>query len=80
MPCMMPRQNHWGPKRAEELLKHVELCTTLFPDEETCAQWVGVVSESRLAGRAARQWDLSLITTDHHDFEHLRDLSLVPVM
>ena len=39
---LWPRQNHWGTKRAEELLKHVELCTTLFPDEETCVHWVGM--------------------------------------
>ena len=88
---LWPRQNQWGPKRAEELLKHVELCTTLFPDEETCVHWVGVVSESRLAGRplttadawiaaTARQWDLPLITTDYRDFEHLLGLTLVPVM
>jgi tRNA(fMet)-specific endonuclease VapC len=88
---LWPRQNHWGPKRAEELRKHLELCTTLFPDEQTCVHWVEVCSESRLAGRpittadawvaaTALQWDLPLITADYRDFEHLPGLTLIPVL
>ncbi len=76
---------------ARGLRKHIGLCTTLFPDEETCLHWVDVVSESRLVGRplttadawiaaTARQWDLPLVTTDHRDFQHIRGLTLVPVM
>jgi tRNA(fMet)-specific endonuclease VapC len=88
---LWPRQNQWGPKRAEELRKHLELCTTLFPDEQTCGQWVEVSSESRLAGRpittadawvaaTALQWDLPLITANYRDVEHLPGLTLVPVL
>ncbi len=72
---LWPRVNQWSPKRREELLNHVDLRTTLLPDEQTCAHWADIVAESRLAGRpitaadawiaaAARQWDLALVTTD----------------
>ena len=88
---LWPRHQHWGPKRANDLLQHVDLCTTIFPDEQTCMQWVDVVSESRLAGRpittadawiaaTALQWDLPLVTADYRDFEHVAGLTLVPVM
>jgi predicted nucleic acid-binding protein len=72
------------------LLKHIDLCTTLFP-EETCTLWVDIMDESRSVGRpiatadawiaaTARQWELPLVTTDHQDFEHLDGLVLVPVV
>jgi predicted nucleic acid-binding protein len=48
---LWPKWNHWGAKRAEELLKHIDLCTTLFPDEETCTLWVDIMDESRSVGR-----------------------------
>lgn len=87
---LWPRQNSWGPKRTGELLKHIDLCTTLLPDEETCVHWVDIVAESRSTGRSittadawiaatARQWVLPLVTTDHRDFEHLQDLMLIPL-
>jgi predicted nucleic acid-binding protein len=48
------------------------------------------MDESREAGRmitaadawvaaAARQWDLSLVSADYRDFEHLDGLILVPI-
>jgi predicted nucleic acid-binding protein len=88
---LWPAQNRWGPQRRQELLKHVDLCTTLFPDDETCARWVSIISESRSAGQAittadawiaatARQWDLPLVTVDYRDFDHLEQLILVPVV
>ncbi len=46
-----PTVNHWGSTRREELTRHVNLCTTLFPDEDTCVGWADVVAESRVAGR-----------------------------
>jgi predicted nucleic acid-binding protein len=88
---LWPEQNHWGPIRTQELLKHIDLCTTLFPDEETCSHWVRIISESRSAGQTittadawiaatARQWDLPLVTVDYRDFEHLEGLILIPVV
>ena len=88
---LWPRVHNWGPLRRDELLKHIELCTTLFADETTCTVWADIMSESRGAGRAitsadawiaasARQWGLALVTADHRDFEHLDDLTLIPVV
>jgi len=88
--ALWPRQNKWGPKRATELEKHMELFTTLFADEHTCRNWADVVSEGRLVGRTmttadawiaatAIQWNLPLVTADYRDFEHVRGLKLVPV-
>ena len=85
-----PRMNQWGKARREELMRHVDLCTTLFPEEATCVAWADIMSDSRLVGRpmtaadawvaaAALQWDLALVTADHRDFEHLEDLTLIPV-
>ena len=87
---LWPKLNRWGPKRAAALQKHVELCTTLFPDDETCVHWVDVISESQAAGHPittadawiaaiARQWSIPLITTDYRDFSHIANLTLVPV-
>src|ERR1700733_3296189 len=55
--ALWPKQNHWGPKRAAELQKHMELFTTLFADEHTCRHWADVVSESRLVGRSVTTAD-----------------------
>jgi predicted nucleic acid-binding protein len=87
---LWPRVNLWGEHRREELWKHIDLCTTLFPDEHTCAHWADIVAESRKAGRAittadawiaatARQWDIPLVTADYRDYEHLADLTVVPI-
>jgi tRNA(fMet)-specific endonuclease VapC len=87
---LWPQLNQWGASRRQELMKHVNLCTTLFPDEGTCVIWADIMSESRLAGRAmtaadawvaaaALQWDLALVTADYRDFEHLEKLTLIPV-
>jgi len=87
---LWPKVNHWGSTRREELTRHIDLCTTLFPDESTCVVWADVMSESRAAGRpitatdawvaaAARQWELPLVTADYRDFEHLNGLTLIPV-
>jgi tRNA(fMet)-specific endonuclease VapC len=88
--ALWPRQNRWGPKRAAELQKHMELFTTLFVDEQTCRHWADIVSQSRAVGRTmttadawiaatALQWNLPLVTADYRDFEHVRALTLVPV-
>jgi len=87
---MWPRVNRWGSTRREELIHHIDLCTTLLPDEDTCVFWADIMTESRGAGRpltaadawvaaAALQWDLALVTADYHDFEHLNGLTLIPV-
>jgi predicted nucleic acid-binding protein len=88
---LWPRVNRWGARRREELVNHIDLCTTLFSDEETCVLWADIMLESRVAGRpvttadawvaaAARQWDLALVTADYRDFEHLGGLTLIPVL
>jgi tRNA(fMet)-specific endonuclease VapC len=88
--ALWPKQNHWGPRRAAELQKHMELFTTLFADEHTCRHWADIASDSRSAGHAMTtadawiaattiQWDLPLVTVDYRDFEHIRALTLVPV-
>jgi predicted nucleic acid-binding protein len=77
---LWPRVNRWGSSRREELTRHVDLCTTLFPDEDTCDIWTGIMTESRAAGRpitAADAW--ALVTADYRDFEHLDSLTLIPV-
>jgi|SRR5436190_22877604 len=88
---LWPRVNRWGQKRREELLKHIDLCTTILPDEGTCLSWVEIVAESRDKGRpvtvadawiaaTARQWDLPLVTADHRDYQHISGLTIVPVL
>src|SRR5215472_8226329 len=70
---LWPRVNRWGSRKHEELMGHINLCTTLLPDEETCVASADIMAESRTAGRpvtaadawvaaAARQWDLALVT------------------
>ncbi|MBC7926538.1 MAG: PIN domain-containing protein [Bryobacteraceae bacterium] len=87
---LWPRVNQWKPARRQELTRHIDLCTTLLATEETCAVWADIMAESRTLGRpvtaadawvaaAARQWDLPLVTADYRDFEHLKDLTLLPV-
>lgn len=84
---LWPKVNRWGSARREELAKHVDLCTTLFPDEVTCAVWADIMT---VVGRpitpadawiasAARQFDIPLVTADYRDFEHLDNLTLIPV-
>ena len=48
---LWPRLNQWGSKRRDDLKSHVDLCTTLFPDEDTCVVWADIIAESRIAGR-----------------------------
>jgi tRNA(fMet)-specific endonuclease VapC len=87
---LWPRANQWGSTRREELTHHIDLCTTLLPDEDTCLVWADIMAESRVGGRpvtaadawvaaAARQWDLALVTADYRDFEHIDRLKLIPV-
>jgi predicted nucleic acid-binding protein len=35
-------------------------------------------SDAWIAATAIR-WNLSLLTTDHRDFNHLKDLTLIPI-
>jgi predicted nucleic acid-binding protein len=88
---LWPRVNQWGPKRRAELIRHVDLCTTLLPDEGTFGIWADIMSESRAAGRpisasdawvaaAAKQWDLALVTADYRDFAHLDGLTLILIL
>ncbi len=88
---LWPRANHWGARRREKLMGHIDLCTTLLPDEGTFGIWADIMAESQVAGRpvtpsdawvaaAARQWDLALVTADYRDFEHLDGLILIPIV
>jgi len=87
---LWPKVNQWGATRRDQLTGHIELCTTLLPDEQTCGFWADIMAESRVAGRpittadawvaaAARQWNLALVTADYRDFEHLDGLTLIPL-
>ncbi len=87
---LWPRVNQWGSTRRGELLQHMDLCTTLFPDEATCVAWADIMAESRVVGRpitagdawiaaAAQQWGIALVTADYQDFQHLDSLTLIPV-
>ena len=81
---MWPRVNRWGSRRREELIHHIDLCTTLLPDEDTCVFWADIMAESLTAADAwvaatALQFDLVVVTADYHDFEHLDGLTLIPV-
>ena len=87
---LWPRVNQWGSRRREKLEGHIDLCTTLFADEDTCGLWADIMAESQKAGRpmtppdawvaaAARQWKLPLVTADYRDFEHLDRLILIPI-
>ena len=87
---LWPKINRWGAARRDELTKHVDLSTTLFPDQDTCLVWTDIVAQSRASGRpittadawvaaAALQWDVPLVTADHRDFEHLDNVTLIPV-
>lgn len=87
---LWPSLNRWGPLRRKELSLHIDLCTTLFPDEDTCAPWADIMAESRASGRpitsadawaaaSAIQWDPPLVTADYRDFEHLKRVTLIPL-
>ena len=87
---LWPRVNQWQAERRAQLTKHIDLCTTLFPDEDTCVAWADIMAENRIAGRpitaadawvaaTARQWGLALVTADYRDFAHLDGLTLIPV-
>ncbi|MGD0771918.1 MAG: PIN domain-containing protein [Candidatus Solibacter sp.] len=87
---LWPRRNKWGAARVGLLMNHIGLFTTLYPDEDACAHWAGVVAESYAAGRpmstadawiaaCARQWGIPLVTANFRDFEHLRGITLAPL-
>ena len=87
---LWPAANHWGNRRRITLLRHLQLYTTLFPDELTCSLWADIVASCRHAGRpvqtadawiaaSARQWSLPLVTADIGGFEAIPDLSIVPI-
>jgi hypothetical protein len=47
---MWPRVNGWGSRRREELIHHIDLCTTLLPNDDTCVCWADIVADSQTAG------------------------------
>jgi predicted nucleic acid-binding protein len=88
---LWPLQNNWGRPRRDQLLAHIDRCTTIFPDHDTCGQWSEIRSQSRAKGRGistsdpwiaatARQWELPLITADRRDFEHVEGLTVIAVV
>ncbi len=75
---LWPTANNWGESRRAALERHIDLYTTLYPDDRTCAIWSDVVDRRRRAGKpihtadawiasVARQWRLPLVTTDVRD-------------
>jgi tRNA(fMet)-specific endonuclease VapC len=87
---LWPRANQWGAARTTSLLRYVRGYVTLWPDEETCHIWAEICARCRAAGRpisaadawiaaTAKQWDLPLVTGNHHDFEAVAGLVLVPI-
>jgi len=87
---LWPRVNQWGAERRSKLVSHIDLSTTLLPDEDTCVAWADIMAESRAAGRpltvadawvaaTARRWGIALVTADYRDFEHLDNLTLIPI-
>ena len=87
---LWPTANDWGPRRRSTLFQHLELYTTLYPDEATCQIWSQVVDQCRRAGRpiqandawiasTALQWHLPLVTADISDYRAVEDLEIIPV-
>jgi predicted nucleic acid-binding protein len=46
---LWPRVNRCGPKRRLALISHMDLCTTLLPDEGTFWIWAEIMADSRVA-------------------------------
>jgi len=87
---LWPAANKWGDPRRTALAQHIDLYTTLYPDERTCAIWAEIVGQCRRAWRpiqtadawiasAARQWGVPLATTDFRDYAAVEDLDIVPI-
>ncbi len=87
---LWPRVNRWGTARATSLRQYVRGYVTLLPDDETCQIWAEVCAGCRALGRpisaadawvaaTAIQWDLPLVTGNHHDFEAVAGLVLVAI-
>ena len=87
---LWPVANDWGESRRSDLLEHLALYTTLYPDERTCVIWAEVVNRCRRTGQpiqtadawiaaSARQWGCPLVTTDFRDYDAIEDLDVVPI-
>ena len=87
---LWPAANNWGSRRRSALAQHLDLYTTMYPDERTCAIWVEIVDLCRRAGRpiqtadawiaaTAQQWRIPLMTTDFRDYAAIDNLSIVPI-
>lgn len=86
---LWPAVNQWGEVRRTTLMRHLELYTTLYPDDATCSIWADIVAACRTLrpvqtadawiAAAARQWNLPLLTADVGDFEVIPDLAIVPI-
>jgi predicted nucleic acid-binding protein len=79
-----------GRARRTLLVRHLDLYTTLYPDQITCSIWADIVAECRQTGRrvqtadawiaaSARQWRLPVVTAGVRDFEKIPDLAIAPV-
>jgi predicted nucleic acid-binding protein len=87
---LWPAAHNWGDARRAARVQHLNLYTTLYPDEYTCAIWVEIVDQCRRAGQriqtadawiasTARQWRLPLVTTDFRDYASVDNLDVVPI-
>ena len=73
-------------ERERLLLRHMELCLTLYPDEGTCLHWREITAHGKSVGpgistsdawiaATAKQWNLPLVTEDASDFNHVKGLT-----
>ena len=87
---LWPVRNRWGAARRALLTNFIAPYTPLFPDESTCQHWADISAESLAAAHpmgtadawiaaCARQWRIALVTGNYRDFEHLSDITLVPL-
>ncbi len=85
-----PKLNRWGPARESFLKQHIQLYTTLFPDERTCEIWSSIVVNCRRLGRpigaadawiaaVATQWKIPLVTTDYKDYNAVHGMQVIPI-
>jgi tRNA(fMet)-specific endonuclease VapC len=80
-----PYARNWGSGRIKRLEDHLRQYQVLIPDLGVCENWARVSSirgkpinyhDAWIAATAMR-YDLTLVTNNRKDFEHIKDLKLV---
>ncbi len=57
---LWPVANNWGDSRRAALVQHLNLYTTLYPDEYTCAIWVKLWTNAGVRDIGSRPQKLGL--------------------